>query len=45
MMSDGGHLLSAMTMLQRLKDKQEWFNILNNILIDKAERYLRQQFE
>lgn len=45
MMVDDGHLLSAMTMLKRLKDKQEWFNMLNKILIDKAESYLREHFE
>lgn len=38
MLIDNGRLLSAKTMLERLKDRQEWFNLLNYILLDKAER-------
>lgn len=45
MMIDDGHLLSVKVMLKRLKGKLEWFNLLNYVLLDKAERYLRKQFK
>lgn len=45
MMIDDGFLLNAMIMLQKLKDQQKFYYILNKIVIDKVERYVKQRFE